>query len=46
MILRVGSKTYGTKNIEEVCQQAFEPYFQEEWNVDNLIKNQNEEEEK
>lgn len=46
MILRVGKETYGNKKIEEAFKEALEPYFQEEYTIDNLIKNQNEEEEK
>lgn len=44
MVLRTGKKTYGTKDIEEVCQQAFEPYFQDEYTIDNLIKKSEEDE--
>lgn len=46
MGIRIIKRTYGTKDINELCQKAFEPYFQEEYTIDNLIKNQNEEEEK
>lgn len=44
MILRVGKETFGNKKIEEAFKEAFEPYFQEEFTVENIINNQKVEE--
>jgi hypothetical protein len=44
MALRLGKETFGTKDINEVCQKAFEPYFQEEISMETILNEQKEEE--
>jgi hypothetical protein len=44
MVLRVGTVTYGTKKKEEAFKEAFEPYFTEMYELEQ-IKNENSEEE-
>lgn len=41
--MKIIKRTYGTKDLEELCQRAFEPYFQEEVTVETILNNQKEE---